>query len=61
MNLLFAQFGIGPFEILLFGVLVIGIIAIIPLIIYFVKKADSKNNKNQQSITPPVIDSERED
>ena len=25
------------------------------------KKADSKNKKNQQSITPPVIDSERED
>ena len=45
MNLLFAQFGIGPFEILLFGVLVIGIIAIITLIIYFVKKADSKNKK----------------
>ena len=61
MNLLFAQFGIGPFEILLFGALVIGIIAIITLIIYFVKKADSKNKKNQQSITPPVIDSERED
>ena len=59
--MLVAQFGIGPLEILLIGVLVIGIIAIIPLIIYFVKKADSKNKKNQQSITPPVIDSERED
>ena len=58
MNLLVAQFGIGPFEILLFGVLVIGIIAIIPIIIYLVKKADSKNKKNQHSITPPVIDSE---
>ena len=61
MNLLVAQFGSGPYEIRLFGVLVIGIIAIIPLIIYFVKKADSKNKKNQQSRTPPVIDSERKD
>ena len=57
MNLLVAQFGIGPFEILLFGVLVIGIIAIIPLIIYFLKKADSKNkDKSEEEIKQIVAE-----
>ena len=62
MNLLIAQFGIGPWEIiLLFGSLVVGVIAMIPFTTYVVKKADPKNKKSQQSIAPPVIDSEQED